>query len=156
MYSVLLLEDLLDYTLKIGGEAGQGIDTIGAILSRIFTRAGYFVFSHRDYESRIRGGHNFFQIRLSDKPVGASCDAIDILVALDRQSIELHERELSEKGVIVYDSTAIKEKFNGPAFLDVPFTETVIKQGGSKIMSNTVVQGRCWACWAWTSASLMK
>lgn len=141
MYSALLLEDLLDYTLKIGGEAGQGIDTIGAILSRIFTRAGYFVFSHRDYESRIRGGHNFFQIRLSDKPIGASRDAIDILVALDRQSIELHERELSEKGVIVYDAAAMKEKFNRPAFLDVPFTETAIKQGGSKIMSNTVATG---------------
>jgi len=79
----------LDYTLKIGGEAGQGIDTIGAILSRIFTRTGYFVFSHRDYESRIRGGHNSFQVRLSDKPVGASRDEIDILVALDRRSIEL-------------------------------------------------------------------
>jgi len=139
--SILLLEDLLDYTLKIGGEAGQGIDTIGAILSRIFTRAGYFVFSHRDYESRIRGGHNFFQVRLSDKPVGASRDEIDILVALDRQSIELHERELSEKGVIVYDAAAIKEKFNRPAFLDVPFTETAIKQGGSKIMSNMVATG---------------
>ena len=131
----------MDYTLKIGGEAGQGIDTIGAILSRIFTRAGYSVFSHRDYESRIRGGHNFFQIRLSDEPVGASRDAIDILVALDRQSIELHERELSEKGVIVYDAAAIKEKFNRPVFLDVPFTETAIKQGGSKIMSNTVATG---------------
>jgi 2-oxoglutarate ferredoxin oxidoreductase subunit alpha len=131
----------MDYTLKIGGEAGHGIDTIGAILSRIFTRAGYFVFSHRDYESRIRGGHNFFQIRLSDRPVRASRDAIDILVALDRQSIELHERELSEKGVIVYEAAAIKEKFDSPAFLDVPFTEIAIKQGGSKIMSNTVATG---------------
>ena len=73
----------MDYTVKIGGEAGQGIDTIGAILSKIFTRAGYFVFSHQDYESRVRGGHNFFQIRLSDNPIGASRDAIDILVALD-------------------------------------------------------------------------
>jgi 2-oxoglutarate ferredoxin oxidoreductase subunit alpha len=136
-----LLEDLLDYTVKIGGEAGQGIDTIGAILSKIFTRAGYFVFSHQDFESRVRGGHNFFQIRLSDKPVGASRNAIDVLVALDRQSIESHESELSEHGMIVYDAASLKEKFERPAFLDVPFTDMAIKHGGSKIMSNTVATG---------------
>jgi 2-oxoglutarate/2-oxoacid ferredoxin oxidoreductase subunit alpha len=131
----------LDYTVKIGGEAGQGVDTIGTILSKIFTRAGYFVFSHQDYESRIRGGHNFIQIRLSDRPITASRDPVDILVALDRQSIVTHEKELSGIGMVVYDGTALKEKFDRPAFLDVPFTETAIKQGGSKIMSNTVATG---------------
>jgi 2-oxoglutarate/2-oxoacid ferredoxin oxidoreductase subunit alpha len=131
----------LDYTIKIGGEAGQGVDTIGAILSKIFTRAGYYVFSHQDYESRIRGGHNFFQIRLSDRPLTASRDLVDILVAFDRQSIITHEKELSAGGMVVYDSAALKEKAEGPAFLDVPFTDIAIKQGGSKIMSNTVATG---------------
>jgi 2-oxoglutarate ferredoxin oxidoreductase subunit alpha len=131
----------LDYTVKIGGEAGQGVDTIGAILSKVFTRAGYFVFSHQDYESRIRGGHNFVQIRLSDRPVAASRDPVDILVALDRQSTTTHEKELSDNGIVVYDAAALKEKFEEPAFLDVPFTEIAMKQGGSKIMSNTVATG---------------
>lgn len=131
----------MDYTVKIGGEAGQGVDTIGAILSKIFTRAGYFVFSHQDYESRIRGGHNFIQIRLSDRSITASRDPVDILVALDRQSIVTHEKELSGNGMVLYDGTALKEEFDGSAFLDVPFTETAIKQGGSKIMSNTVATG---------------
>ena len=131
----------MDYTVKIGGEAGQGVDTIGAILSKIFTRAGYFVFSHRDYESRIRGGHNFIQIRLSDKPVTASRSVVDILVALDRQSIVTHEKELSDSGMVVYDAAALNEKVDRPAFLDVPFTDIAIKQGGSKIMANTVATG---------------
>jgi 2-oxoglutarate ferredoxin oxidoreductase subunit alpha len=131
----------LDYTVRIGGEAGQGVDTIGAILSKIFTRAGFYVFSHQDYESRVRGGHNFIQIRVSDQPVTASRDRLDILVALDRQSIVAHEGELSSIGMIVYDAAALKEKFDRPAFLDVPFTEIAIKHGGSKIMSNTVATG---------------
>jgi len=131
----------LDYTVKIGGEAGQGVDTVGTVLSKIFTRAGYFVFSHQDYESRIRGGHNFIQIRLSDRPVTASRDPVDILVALDRQSITDHEKELSDSGMVVYDAAALKEKFERPAFLNLPFTEIAVKQGGSKIMSNTVATG---------------
>ncbi len=131
----------MDYTIKIGGEAGQGVDTIGAILSKVFTRAGYFVFSHQDFESRIRGGHNFIQIRLSDRPVMASLNVVDILVALDRQSIIAHEKELSTDGMIVYDAAALNEKVDRPAFLDVPFTDIAVKQGGSKIMSNTVATG---------------
>jgi 2-oxoglutarate ferredoxin oxidoreductase subunit alpha len=85
----------LDYTIKIGGEAGQGIQTIGDSLSKVFSRCGYHVFTHQDFMSRVRGGHNFYQIRVSDDEISASRAPIDILVALDRESIFLHEEELS-------------------------------------------------------------
>ena len=131
----------MDYTVKLGGEAGQGVDTIGTILSKVFTRAGYFLFSHQDFESRIRGGHNFFQIRISDHPISASRSLVDILVALDRQSVTAHAQELSPAGMVVYDATTLKEKVDRPEFLDVPFTEIAVTHGGSKIMSNTVATG---------------
>jgi 2-oxoglutarate ferredoxin oxidoreductase subunit alpha len=76
----------MDYTIKIGGEAA-GIRTIGETLARVFSRTGHHVFGHPDYESRIRGGHNFYQIRLSDRPLSASRDNVDIRVALDRENI---------------------------------------------------------------------
>jgi 2-oxoglutarate ferredoxin oxidoreductase subunit alpha len=149
----------MDYTIKIGGEAGQGIQTIGDTLAKVFARTGYHVFTHQDYESRVRGGHNFFQIRFSDAPVTASRDKIDILVALDKESIQLHERELSENGQIIYDSTMIginppippfvkggvrvdlPKAGKGGFFLDVPFTGLAVKHGGNKIMANTVAIG---------------
>lgn len=131
----------MDYSIKIGGEAGQGIQTIGETLSRIFVRAGYYVFTHQDYESRIRGGHNFYQIRISDKPISASRSSIDILVALDRESIILHERELSPAGNVLYDSSNLKERYEKPNFLDVPLFELAIQYGGNKIMANTVAVG---------------
>ena len=67
----------MDYTIRIGGEAGQGMQTIGDALGKIFTRSGYYVFIHQDYESRIRGGHNFVQVRVSDSPVGCSRDCAE-------------------------------------------------------------------------------
>ena len=110
----------MDYSIKIGGEAGQGIQTIGDTLAKVFSKTGYHVFTHQDYESRIRGGHNFFQIRLSNKPISASRNKIDILVALDKESILLYKNELSEQGIAIYDSSALRQKYEGKNFLMCP------------------------------------
>ena len=131
----------MDYSIKIGGEAGQGIQTIGDTLAKVFSKSGYHVFTHQDYESRIRGGHNFFQIRFSDKPVMASREKIDILVAFDQESISRHEKELSENGQIIYDSLSLKQKYEKTYFLDIPFTNLALERGGNKIMANTVATG---------------
>jgi len=131
----------MDYSIKIGGEAGQGLQTIGDTLGRVFTRAGYHVFTHQDYDSRIRGGHNIYQIRLSDRPIMAPKEGLDIIIALDKESIRLHERELTSQGRIMYDSDTLKEKYDKPIFLDIPFVKLATEQGGDKIMANTVATG---------------
>ena len=136
----------MDYSIKIGGEAGQGIQTVGDTLAKVFSRAGFHVFTNQDYESRVRGGHNFYQIRFSDKPVMASRNSIDILVALDKESMYRHEKELSAIGQIIYDSTAIGIPTPNPQrpvlnYLDIPFIKLAIENGGSKIMANTVATG---------------
>jgi 2-oxoglutarate ferredoxin oxidoreductase subunit alpha len=131
----------MDYSIKIGGEAGQGIQTIGGTIARVFSRYGYHVFSHQDYESRVRGGHNFYQIRFSDKPISASRDAIDILVALDKESIALHEKELSETGMIIYDSSILKQRHEEARYLEIPFVQLALEHGSDRIMSNVVAVG---------------
>jgi 2-oxoglutarate ferredoxin oxidoreductase subunit alpha len=131
----------VDYTVKIGGEAGQGLQTVGEVLSKVFSRAGYHVFSHQDYESRVRGGHNFYQIRVATGPVASSLDRIDIVVALDRASIELNGSELSERGIVLYDSEDMKESFEGRSFVDIPFKKLARERGGSPVMANTVATG---------------
>jgi 2-oxoglutarate ferredoxin oxidoreductase subunit alpha len=62
----------------IAGEAGQGVQSAGFILSKVLARGGYSVFADQDYESRIRGGHNFFRIRASDSEIGAIREPINI------------------------------------------------------------------------------
>lgn len=131
----------MDYTLKIGGEAGQGLVTVGELLSGAFALAGYHVFTSQDYESRIRGGHNFYQIRLADRPVASSADDVDIVVAMDKTSIEAHAHELTAHGMVVYDSASLKVKREGPEFLDVPFREIAISETNSPLMANTVASG---------------
>jgi 2-oxoglutarate/2-oxoacid ferredoxin oxidoreductase subunit alpha len=131
----------VDFSIKIGGEAGQGIQTVGDLLTKVFSRSGFYVFTHQDYESRVRGGHNFYQIRLSDKPIAASRNRIDIIVAFDEATIMLHESELSDEGILVYDPAITKRSYEGARFLRVPFGELAVKSGGSAVMANTVATG---------------
>lgn len=131
----------MDYTIKIGGEAGQGIQTIGDTLGLVFARSGYHVFTHQDYESRVRGGHNFFQVRFADHPVMASRDKVDIVIAFDEESIRNYEKELAEQGRILYDSVSLKQKHASDRFLDIPFVSLAADHGGSRIMANTVAIG---------------
>jgi 2-oxoglutarate/2-oxoacid ferredoxin oxidoreductase subunit alpha len=128
----------MDYTIKIGGAAGQGIQTIGESLSRVFSRSGFHLFSYQDYESRVRGGHNFYQVRFADRAVLSPRDPVDVLIALDTESIELHGEELSDVGSAIYDSEYLELTYDDPRFVDVPFKRIALEAGGSDIMANTV------------------
>jgi len=131
----------MDYTIKIGGEAGQGLQTIGGMLGKLFSRSGFHVFTHQDYMSRIRGGHNFYQVRIADFPITSSRSALNILIALNRNTIELHKGELGKDGVIIYDAETIKQKYEEGNFLDVPFRKISLEKSHTLVMENTVAVG---------------
>lgn len=91
------------YNLLIGGAAGQGIDTTAAILEKLLKRSGYSVFTARDFMSRVRGGHNFSLIRFGTKPVHSHSNRLDGIVALDEETIRLHQEQLNDNGFILCD-----------------------------------------------------
>ncbi len=90
-------------TFKIGGEAGQGIESGGAGFAKVLARGGLHVFGLQDYMSRIRGGHNFYQIRVSDRPLYSHTDEVHLLLALIPETIERHRDEVVAGGGIIYD-----------------------------------------------------
>lgn len=57
------------YNLLIGGAAGQGMETIASVLVKLLKRKGFHAFTLQDYMSRVRGGHNFFQIRFGNEEI---------------------------------------------------------------------------------------
>jgi 2-oxoglutarate ferredoxin oxidoreductase subunit alpha len=127
----------------IAGEAGQGVQSAGFILAKALARGGYDVFADQDYESRIRGGHNFFRIRVSDSEIGAITEPIDILLALNQESIELHRNELAERGVIVFDEERVKNARGNGYLLPIPMDRLAEEKAGDRIMGNTVALGAC-------------
>ena len=85
----------------IGGEAGQGLATVGGLLSRTLVRSGYRIVVTQSYQSRIRGGHNTFSVIAGSDEVVSPGGPVDILVALSEETIEIHREELSDGGIIL-------------------------------------------------------
>lgn len=137
------------FNIKIGGEAGQGLVSIGNILLQATAQEGWYLFAHQDYESRIRGGHNFFQLRLADQPVASWESEIDVLVALDETTITLGQKELRADGVLIYDPDVLgketREYVKRPNCLGLPFARMAQELGQHKIMANAVAAGAVWA-----------
>lgn len=87
--------------ILIGGKAGQGINKVSEIVSHVLVKHGYFTFNYRDYPSLIRGGHNFNVLSASDNRVGSIESKLDVIVALDQKTIDLHSAELKKDGVVI-------------------------------------------------------
>ncbi|MFH1359227.1 MAG: 2-oxoacid:acceptor oxidoreductase family protein [archaeon] len=86
--------------ILIGGKAGQGINKVSEIVSSVLVQQGYFTFNYRDYPSLIRGGHNFNVLSASDERVGSIESKLDFILALDNNTIKVHEKELKKDGKI--------------------------------------------------------
>jgi len=130
-----------EITIKISGEAGQGIETIGMVLSKMFKDAGFSIFANQDYMSRVRGGNNFFQLRISQKPLFTLRKNSDIVVALDKASVDLQRKNLNPKGIIILDKKKFSLTEDDKSFFDLPLYELALKTGGSEIFLNSVACG---------------
>jgi 2-oxoglutarate ferredoxin oxidoreductase subunit alpha len=131
----------IDLNFMVGGEAGQGVQSVGYLMAKSFARGGYHIFADQDYESRIRGGHNFFRIRIKDSEVNAIREDINILIALDKESIRLHEMELTKDGVIICDEEMALSQNTNQQILRSPIIKLAEEKAGDKVMSNTVALG---------------
>ena len=103
----------VDFNIMVGGEAGQGVQSVGMILAKTLAYGDFHVFADQDYESRIRGGHNFFRVRVKNSEVLAVSPELDMLVALNQETVDLHEKELKTGGVIIYDGEQAKIEAEG-------------------------------------------
>lgn len=126
---------MIDTSIIISGSAGQGIQTVGYILAKTASKAGYNVFSWQEYESRIRGGSSSYRIRISDYPINAPFIKADILLSLDKKSNEKYLPLLKEDGII------LDEHQIGKRIINVPFTGIAQQTFRNKLFANVVAVG---------------
>lgn len=114
-----------DFVIRIGGEAGWGLATAAEIISNLFLKSGYHIFSSKDYCSQIKGGHNYHTIRISSSPVSADVMKVDLLLALDKETIRQHEKYVSQDGTILFDDqNELEEKYqNDSRFIAIKIGE---------------------------------
>ncbi|MBI5619359.1 2-oxoacid:acceptor oxidoreductase subunit alpha [Candidatus Gottesmanbacteria bacterium] len=132
-------------TWKIGGEAGFGIMASGTMLCRAFSRAGYHIFATNEYPSLIRGGHNLVTVRIATEKFEAMNRDVHILVALNKETVDLHKQELSEGALVLYDPKDGEWNANDfskkVVLVAVPLKDLVQQGRGEPVMRNTVALG---------------
>lgn len=123
-------------TFKMGGEAGQGVESSGAGFAKAIARSGVYVYGLQDYMSRIRGGHNFYQIRVSDRDVQATENAVHVLLPLDTMTVEEHLHEVVPGGAVIMDAPLKVDDQRltdrGIKPIRMPLGEIASKEGSSK------------------------
>lgn len=132
------------YSLKIGGQAGQGIKTAGLNFSKTAARSGYHIKNYLEYPSLIRGGHNVIQTVFSLDEVYSPTKQLDFLIALNRETLDIHINELTQGAGIVFEgegslnATPRNDKYR---FFPVPLRKLATDVGGREIVANNVALG---------------
>ena len=140
-YLNFMLNKKRSINIKIGGQAGTGVKITGLVLTKTLSRNGLATFAYQEYPSLIRGGHNTFQVHTSANPVYSQIRKVDILIAFDSQTIELHQKELTQGSLIIYDPEMVKVTArNKGQYLALPLRKISLEEG-NVLMANSVALG---------------
>ena len=134
-----------EVSIRIGGAAGDGVASTGEIFGKTLSRSGQHVYAYNSYQSVIRGGHVWFQIRGGKDPISYVGQHADILIALNKQTVDVHAPLLTQGGRIIFDPSKVKvEQSEVPAgvvLCPMPLYELAKAFSPNPIMANTVAVG---------------
>lgn len=131
-----------DLVIRIAGEAGEGVLSTGQLLAQAAARGGFTVLTYFSPPAEIKGGHSFFQIRLSGSTLYTEGDGLDILLAFNHEAFERNIADLRPGGLLIYDSSELTP----PASLEyrsvaLPLTEIARTQLKFELGKNVVAVG---------------
>jgi len=132
---------MIDFTWKIGGEAGFGIMTTGLVFSKIASRLGYYIFDTIEYPSLIRGGHNAYEVRVSAEKIHHLKKEIDVLVCLNEETFKKHQQRLTINSLVIFDEDEFKIKGKKYKKISIPLEKILLDLHGPVIMKNTIALG---------------
>ncbi len=130
-----------DFSTLIGGIAGDGINEAGLTVSRLFSRLGYRIFMYYDYPSLIRGGHNFAVVRAAGQKIAVQRDRIDILIALNQETVEKHTSRLKDSSFVIYDADKVKMDGIKQKGCGLPITSILKEAEAPAVMKNSCILG---------------
>ncbi|MCG2728970.1 MAG: 2-oxoacid:acceptor oxidoreductase subunit alpha [Acetobacterium sp.] len=124
------------YNILLGGAAGDGIETMSALLEKMLKQSGCHLFTIRDFMSRVRGGHNFTQIRFGNTLLHAHCDSLDGIFAIDETTYREHQPQLSDDGFILCDESLSIDDHRA---LKLPLKAIAKELGNPKVISSVAI-----------------
>ncbi len=139
-----------EINLVLGGEAGQGLQTMAQILARMFMNGGLHVHAVNEFMSRIRGGSNSITLRTARHPVRAVNERVDLCLFLDKDSLPRLLGRCDAESLLIGDPKVIGAE---TGMLSLPLTELRNKTGNA-IYDTSIVCGYIARMAGWVLAPL--
>lgn len=129
--------------IKVAGFGGQGVMMFGQILAYSATKDELFGLWFPSYGPETRGGTANCSVIVSSKQINSPIfKNSDHLVAFNGPSLEKFRKNMSKDGLILYNSSIIKDKVNEceTLCLGVPINDIALELGNTKV-ANLVMMG---------------
>lgn len=140
------------WCIKIVGESGAGLLSTGDIIIKSFKELGFYVVADREYPSLIKGGYACFIINVSPEPIFSLSEKVDVMLAIDKQSLHAYHKELRDNGLLIYGyerplgvkEIVAKSQERGVQVVHQMARDIAYENGGSVLMTNVVLVGMFW------------
>ncbi|MEK7208750.1 MAG: 2-oxoacid:acceptor oxidoreductase subunit alpha [Patescibacteria group bacterium] len=130
------------FTIGIGGAAGDGAREAGYAFGSLLAELGYEVFVSLANPSLIRGGHNFTRLSFSSEKIWCDYIKLDVLIALNEETITLHRNELEQSTIIFADElTPAETAARGANAVVLPMATAAAAVGAPAVARNSVALG---------------
>jgi len=134
-----------DLALRVGGAAGDGVSSTSESFAKISARSGLHTWTYSSYQSVIRGGHVWTQVRGGLDPLLSHGGDPDVVLCLNQQTMDVHQADVLEGGAIIYDLDSVKldsgKIRKGVRLLGIPLRKKAQTLSPNALMRNTVALG---------------
>jgi 2-oxoglutarate/2-oxoacid ferredoxin oxidoreductase subunit alpha len=132
-----------DMVVRIGGEGGEGVISLGEILTTAVSRGGLNIHSFRTFPAEIRGGLCMFQLRGSSRPALSLKQKVDVFLAFNQEAYDAYVGNIKDGGLLVFDPalTRIDDKLAGRNHVELPLEKICEEVTGGKRSKNMVGLG---------------
>lgn len=130
------------YEIRLSGSGGQGLIFAGIILAEAAgIHDGKYVCQTQSYGPEARGGASKAEIVISDEEIDyPKAIKPDLLLAMNQKSCETYFFDLKPTGMLIVDSTFVKQPPTPRAFA-IPFTMIAREKLDREISANIVALG---------------
>lgn len=135
--------------LKIIGQSGSGLLTVGDLTAQMLESIGFFVCSDREYPSLIKGGYSCYTINFGEEPIYSLSEEADIMIAIDKPSLLAYHSQLKKGGLLFSSFEITKSITEVSEFIEknniqtnfIPCSDIAKEHGGTKMMTNIILLG---------------
>jgi 2-oxoglutarate ferredoxin oxidoreductase subunit alpha len=128
-----------DVVVRIAGEGGEGVISVGEILALTASHASFHVFTFRTYPAEIKGGLAMIQVRINTESVHSLGQNADVLMAFNQEAFDAYGDRICKGGIVLYDPKLVEipEGFGFKTY-PIPLHDIAVRETGGKLSKNIV------------------